>query len=362
MKFKKLPILCLTLLLSLFLSTSASAASVFSDVPADSIYYEAVTYLAEHGIAVGSGNQCFSPEAPITVRQWAVMLCRAYEQPDVLADTSGAFGDACILRCYREYWLSESALESPDSRMCRSALLQSAFRAAGLPIYDYALYPNGVELSAFDNILRVGKELGLCPAESSALDLMTRGDAAKVLFLLLTHEYEVEAPPMVSAAFLYNPEGVALNPYLLELDQLPQTILQAFARRGWSYRIDFSYLENFSQQRGMDCIGVTIYNSKQIWVSDHTATIHEFGHFLDQVLNFPQKHTALFRAEAQAAAAVLQDYAATDSREYFAEYFAFWIENHENERKMEQLRTVSPETYEYFLSLEAGGWVTDRAS
>lgn len=105
--------------------------------------------------------------------------------------------------------------------MCRSALLQSAFRAAGLPIYDYALYPNGVELSAFDNILRVGKELGLCPTESSALDLMTRGDAAKVLFLLLTHEYEVEAPPMVSAAFLYNPEGVALNPYLLELDQLP---------------------------------------------------------------------------------------------------------------------------------------------
>lgn len=71
---------------------------------------------------------------------------------------------------------------------------------------------------------------------------------------------------------------------------------------------------------------------------------------------------ALFRAEAQAAAAVLQDYAATNSREYFAEYFAFWIENHENERKMEQLRTVSPETYEYFLSLEAGGWVTDQAS
>ena len=68
MKFKKLPILCLTLLLSLFLSTSASAASVFSDVPADSIYYEAVTYLAEHGIAVGSENQCFSPEAPIAAR------------------------------------------------------------------------------------------------------------------------------------------------------------------------------------------------------------------------------------------------------------------------------------------------------
>ena len=38
------------------------------------------TYLAEHKITQGTGNGCFSPDAPVTTSQWAVMLCRAYHQ------------------------------------------------------------------------------------------------------------------------------------------------------------------------------------------------------------------------------------------------------------------------------------------
>lgn len=243
-------------------------------------------------------------------------------------------GDGCVLRCYREGWLTETAREAPDSRMCRSALLESAFHAAGLPIYNYALYPDGEELSEYENALRIGTELGLCSRESTPLDLMTRSDAAEVLFQLLTCEYEVEAPPMVSAGFLYNKEGINLNAYLMEL----------------------------SEQRGMDCIGAASYSTKQIYVSDHAATIHEFGHFLDQVLNFPSKHASLFHAGARSATAVLRGYAAIDSREYFAEYFAFWIENRENEGKMEQLKAASPETYAYFSSLENGGWIAGSAA
>ena len=35
-------------------------------------------YLAEHGITKGTEASTFSPAQPVTVRQWAVMLCRAY--------------------------------------------------------------------------------------------------------------------------------------------------------------------------------------------------------------------------------------------------------------------------------------------
>ena len=42
--------------------------------------FESVMYLAEHEITQGTGNGCFSPDAPVTVRQWAMMLCRAYDE------------------------------------------------------------------------------------------------------------------------------------------------------------------------------------------------------------------------------------------------------------------------------------------
>lgn len=69
--------------------------------------------------------------------------------------------------------------------------------------------------------------------------------------------------------------------------------------------------------------GLIYYNTKKIYVSDYTATVHEFGHFLDKLLNFPAKHEVVFHIEAQAAASVLGDYAKANSREYFAEYFSF---------------------------------------
>ena len=83
-KHKKiLPLCLLTLLLTVLLSVPASAAGGYSDVPPGSACYEAVTYLAERGITSGTGGNCYSPDDLITVRQWAVMLCRAY-LPDTL--------------------------------------------------------------------------------------------------------------------------------------------------------------------------------------------------------------------------------------------------------------------------------------
>ena len=70
-----------TLVLAVILPTAASAACTgFDDVPESADCYESVMYLAEHEITQGAGNGCFSPDAPVTTSQWAVMLCRAYHQ------------------------------------------------------------------------------------------------------------------------------------------------------------------------------------------------------------------------------------------------------------------------------------------
>mgnify|MGYP000547937399 FL=1 len=70
---------CAALMLIAALTIPALAASpTFSDVPEGSALQESVSCLVERGITNGTGTDTFSPNAPITVRQWAVMLCRAY--------------------------------------------------------------------------------------------------------------------------------------------------------------------------------------------------------------------------------------------------------------------------------------------
>lgn len=77
----------LTLIISTLLPISAFAASDgFSDVPEAFPFYESVTYLAERGITCGTGNSWYAPDTPITVRQWATMICRAFDKEDALSD------------------------------------------------------------------------------------------------------------------------------------------------------------------------------------------------------------------------------------------------------------------------------------
>ena len=98
----------LTLIISALLSVSAFAASDgFSDVPETSPFYESVAYLAGQGITYGTGNGWYAPDTPITVRQWATMICRAFDKEDALSDPAGYGGDACI---NQDGWLNLPAM------------------------------------------------------------------------------------------------------------------------------------------------------------------------------------------------------------------------------------------------------------
>ena len=165
MKVRRLVALCTAMFLSLQMAgLPASAAGRFSDVPAGSPFYESVTYLAECGITAGTGGHSFSPERPITVREWAALLFRAFDGSTLSCDSPKERSELSIQRCYQNGWLGVSAAISPDGTLCRGELLLSAFHAAGLPVYDASLY--GYEetgMSPQENAVRIGKELGLCP-------------------------------------------------------------------------------------------------------------------------------------------------------------------------------------------------------
>ena len=341
-----------TLVLALILPTAASAACTrFDDVPESADCYESVMYLAEHEITQGTGNGCFSPDAPVTVRQWAMMLCRAY---DVKVEGSlwGDLSQSAVEQSYRKGWLNETALSAPNIQLCRGALLKSAFAAAKIPIYDGALYAGGVSQSDHENCIRIGKELQLCGEEDDANEIVTRRDAAMLLHAILTRAFAVTAP--AAPVTLVNAAGVNINDYLLALRQVPEPMLAAFNVAGWTYRIDFDYISELSKQLNMSCIGATNYSQKTIYLSDASATLHEFGHFLDWQLGFPAEHEQLYLAEAQNSG--LRDYAKTNAREYFADCFGYCIIHGNDSEMMKSLRKNAPQTCTYFEKLGKDIW------
>ena len=339
-----------TLVLALILPTAASAACTgFDDVLESADCYESVIYLAECEIAAGTGNDCFSPEQLITVEQWAVMLCRAYGA-ETIGDSWQDVGRSSVVEAYRQGWLNETALSAPRSPMCRSVLVESAFAAADVPVYDSTLYEGGASLSTADNILRVGRELGLCSDDADTNALVTRGDAAIILHVVLTQSFRIEEPPV--PVTLVNAAGVNINDYLLALRQVPEPVLAAFNAAGWTYRIDFDYISELSKKLNRSCIGATNYSQKTIYLSEASATLHEFGHFLDWMLGFPAEYEQLYLAEAQNSG--LRDYAKTNAREYFADCFAYCIIHGNDSEMMESLRKNAPQTCTYFEELGKG--------
>ena len=336
-----------TLVLAVTLSTAASAACTgFDDVPESADCYESVMYLAEHEITQGTGNGCFSPDAPVTTSQWAVMLCRAYGV-ETKGNSWSELSQSAVEQSYRNGWLNETALSAPNIQLCRGSLLKSAFAAAKIPVYDSVLYAGGVSLPDHENCIRIGKKLQLCGEEDDANEIVTRRDAAMLLHAILTRAFTVEAPPAPVA--LVNAAGVNINDYLLALRQVPEPVLATFNAAGWTYRIDFDYISELSKQLNMSCIGATNYSQKTIYISEASATLHEFGHFLDWMLGFPAEHEQLFRAEA--AAAPLRNYAKTNAREYFADCFAYCIIHGNDSEMMKHLRKNAPQTCTYFEEL-----------
>ena len=348
MNLKKIKYLCLTLVLSLMLTVPAIASHPqFLDVPDHSAYAEAVTYLADQGIMNGTGNGRVRPDAQITVGQWAAMLCRAFGTPE----TGSTWAVKSVRQAYHAGWLNVTALQAPNDKVCRAVLYESAFAAAMIPVYDASLY-DGVKLMPYDNTLRVGAELGLCAANASPLELVTRAEAAQLLHALLTQELTVDTPPIPVP--LQNNMGINLNAYLLELRRVPAPILEAFSAEGWTLLLDTNYLADLGRKLGVSCTGATCCGEQRIYVSEASAVAHEFGHFLDDMLGFPAEHDRLY--ELEAANAPMRAHGKSDSKEYFAEFFSAWLSGGETLR---QLKEASPQTYAYIEMLSDSGWLAE---
>ena len=320
----------------------------FTDVSEKATYAEAVSYLAKTGILRGTASGRFAPNEKITVSQWATMLCRAFDaEPEGVSWQET--GTNAVQTAIGSGWLEPTAISDANGLICRGELYRTAFAAAGIPLYDATLYGSDW-LSPGENALRIGKELGLCAENKTAAELVTRAEAAQLLHAILTQTLSVTPPDTPTT--VENLTQWNVNTFLLELRKVPQPILDAFNENGWTFVIGTEYLSDLSRKLGVNCIGVAAYTEKRIYVSEASAVLHEFGHFLDCTMGFPQAHKDLYALEA--AFAPMKQHAKSSSLEYFAEFFSYWLSG--STRTLAQLKELTPETYAYFEELSAD-WI-----
>ena len=106
----------------------------------------------------------------------------------------------------------------------------------------------------------------------------------------------------------------------------------------------------------MICERATVPGKKRIYVAPPSAVLHEFGHFLDDVLDYPSESEGFYEEGVKAAAVFLRDYALTGEREYFAEYFACYLRAGNDTERAAEMERLTPRTYGWLPPLEKDDW------
>ena len=106
---------------------------------------------------------------------------------------------------------------------------------------------------------------------------------------------------------------------------------------------------------GMTRIGLSAQNQTQ--ALEAAAAARRIAELPGLLLEGLFTHFAVAdEAEAGAASAFLRAYAGTSCREYFADYFSYYVTNYDDTEKAAQMERLTLETFAFFSQMEAGGW------
>lgn len=304
---------------------------MFSDVPISSVYYKAAEFCSKKGIINGTGGGKFSPNDKIIVEHWCIMLTRAF----------AANAANPVNECYSRGWINTVTVQYPESQMCREILYESAFKAFRVDTYG-------------QKIMDVAVKIGVCTKLDKPTDIMNRGEAILTIYKLMNSNAEVQKPKIVTDVNLINVDGCDTSDFVSELNKIPMEIIAKFKAQGWKYSIDSRHTLGYNSPN-VNCSGVTEYSSKTLYVTVPGATLHEFGHFLQAQINKYALIETIFVREGKTSK-FLSNYSTTNSSEFFAEAFAYFINNKNNQKMMEPMRAYLPATYAFFTLLEFNDW------
>lgn len=214
-----------------------------------------------------------------------------------------------------------------------------------------------------------------------------------------------------------------VNEYIEEIKMLPDEVQKSFIVNMGSVSIEKEKFEDHEKETGRDSIGLYETGTDRIWLQKPDATLHEFGHYVHTHLNkdyktrieecYEKEGTQCFDSRQLSnnisrisninngtdMIVYLRDkevlghsekvagnsgkfyyydykiddetferdypalgyYATVSYREYFADYFRYWLKNRNDTDEMQKLKDKTPDTYDLFIDLENDNWGMNKS-
>ena len=209
-ELKKLGLVFTSLLLlisaSLLPTESASAATVYSDIPVYHRAYQEVLYLAKSDITTSDKATHFSPDAPMTRAHAAAMIGKAIQLNGVQKATrfsdvpsthfaSGYINEAVNRGIIKGYG---TGLFAPNKTLDRGEMAVLISRAFG--------YKSDTTTAAAQELMSKGIALGVGKGNFGTGNLMKRGDFAIFLARAINAEFRTGGAALTSSSMYVNIE------------------------------------------------------------------------------------------------------------------------------------------------------------
>lgn len=348
----------LTLCLGLNIS-SASAAGLYSDVPEDASYQDAISYVSEKNYMFGYSDHSFRSDSPVTLKQLCVVLGRALGLKP---------GDDAVRYAVNQTYINPGLL--PDSVLNGVIAPDAAMAIVGrgfgvLPTHGESItYPAYSDSDAARYMRGAGVSLGVFDFRIDEIlrhKNLTRGDLAYLVSCF--DKYDRNHPEITDYGWGYVKISV-VGPYdYLRLDAwddiliLPWPVLQHFHDAGYQITCGEAGVSRFDLH-DMSVVGVFSPVDKTIFVQDIDGVIHAMGHYVSTFMVGLTEATAAFPRERAAAAEYIAPNAGYDTYEFFAECFNYYIraKNANNYASMSMMSERMPEIWAFITNMDVLGW------
>ena len=294
----------------------------------------AIAYLEDANIANGDGVS-FHADRLITVREWYAMLCRAdgYVVKEPWEQAVGKYLDYA----YSNYWIDYNTYSEPLSKVTLSAACEGVFALLDIEVYD-----------GDDKYVALAQKNGLVDDYPDSNHLITRGEAAELLYRALTRDIRPYPPDIVNYIHICCDGSSPPNSVVVELEKIPTAILDKFNQDGWVFYYGSKYMKDIFPQYASYANGVTSDTRRIIVVDGAESILHEFGHFLHIELNQDAELRKIYNDDYYDITFSNAHYKSTEF-EYFSECFADYING--------EYIPDNLSIWSYLSNLEKIGWI-----
>lgn len=372
-------ILTAVLCFNLFIPACAITSKThFVDVPTNYWAFSFIECAYEDGAIIGVGGDpdtntgIFRPDSQLSLAQFSAILVSSFYADVIQGQQSTDVGwyipyvtvaaDIVLRAGYNINW---NTMNDPVSRYNASVLVTAILKDKGFyslndKLYKYIIQKvPDIDLAEeyYEQCIATVIFYGIISGIDSNGDFggdiaLTRSQAA-VIYTRLSDILNC----VHLTNFEYEPEfDYAVGDFLCRVVLCPEEILTAFYEQGWSIVFGDDRINEYDKQYNTSTSGLTYHNEKTIYVNSKYAVLHEIGHFLYRNLDSDYVEKCYVQ-EKDAAKTIFLEYAVQNDSEFFAEYFDYYLINHDNAFIMDNLKNKTPLMFAYMQQLEASGWL-----